>query len=68
MVVPVELDPGRHDPRSPYYEPPERERPPEPEPDWESIVQERIDQRKRPYPVREEAEAVAGPEGEQDGT
>jgi hypothetical protein len=65
MVVPLSLDPGHYDPRSPLYlghleeeQPPE----PEPEPYGEDYVQQRIQQRKRPYPIEEEAEAVAGEE------
>lgn len=40
MVVPVELDPGRHNPRSPYYEPPEPKRPEEEPPDKRIIEKE----------------------------
>lgn len=64
MVVPVELDPGRYDPRSPYYEPPVEERREQERADrrWEAEIQSRMEQRKPPYPVLEEAKAVADPD------
>lgn len=79
MVVPVSLDPGRNDPRSPYFEgchscgTPGVSSPcrdcqalqAEQEAEaayWESQMEERMEQRKEPYPIEEEAEAVAGDE------
>lgn len=63
MVVPVSLDPGRYDPRSPYYEEPDsvrRER--ERQKAQEEAEARRVEELLR---EREEAEAVAGPEDEE---
>jgi len=63
MVVPVSLDPGRNDPRSPYYEEPEevqRER--ERQKAQEEAEARRVEKLLR---EREKAEAVAGPEDEE---
>lgn len=80
MVVPVSLDPGRNDPRSPYFNGCEHcgnsraDTTPcrdcqalqaEEEAEaayWENKMEERMEQRKEPYPIEEEAEAVAGEE------
>lgn len=60
MVVPVSLDPGRNDPRSPYYEEPESvQRRREREAEREEAEARRVEKELR---RREEAEEVAGQE------
>lgn len=78
MVVPVSLDPGRHDPRSPYFEGCHQcGSPGKPDPCRECQERQAKAEAEREHweekakehrQQQEEAEAVAGPEEGQDGT